>query len=305
MTFVRGNQGAVRLRRSNKRRYGLLTASVLPEDVALSLNRFSFDDANDDLLTGDHVDISTSDPRGLVFIGSASANSNDGFTTFDVGPPEVITGAPTFSAFVNVNAIGGIRLFSTFKDAINNDRTKEITLAAFTGEPLPVQLELRDIVYNVLGSVTSYNFNTDREALDVSSLSDYFRNQISAGLISGGGSINCLFTSRTTGIIEPSLLMLQLMQRINVGSEFDINLYLSNQEVNPLLDTVFYDTTALITRCGVDVVADRLIECEIDFVTTGDIRLLLGRPADFLLKEDYGAIGLEQSLDYLLTEVSD
>lgn len=291
MAFVQGHYGAVRLRRSNKRRYGLLEVTVLPDDIALSLNRFSFDDANDDLLTGDRVDISTSDPRGLAFITSL---------THSTGPAD-----DTFSAFVNVNAIGGIRLYPTFKDAINNERSNEIDLSSFTGDPLSIQLELRDIFYNVLGSVTSYQFNTDREALDVSSLSDHFRNQISAGLISGGGSINCLFTSRTTGVQEPSLLMLQIMQRINIGSEFDLNLYLSDKEVNPRLDTVFYDTTGLITRCGVEVQAGSLVECAIDFVTTGDIRLLLGRPADFLLKEDNGAIGLEQSLDYLLTEVTD
>lgn len=291
MAFVKGHHGSARLRRSAQRLSSLLEVSVLPDDIALSLNRFSFDDAADSLLTGDRVDISTSDPRGLVFI-DPSAWSSD---TVD----------NSFSAFIHINTIGGIRLYPTFKDAINNERANEISLTSFSGSPLPIQVEPRDISYNVLGAVQGYNFNTDRETLDVSSLSDNFRNLISAGLISGGGSMNCLFTSRTTGVQEPSLLMLQIMQRVNIGSALDLNLYLSDAKVSPFLDTVFYDTSALITRCGVEVRAGSLVECEIDFVTTGDIRLILGRPADFLLKEDNGAFQLEQSLDYLLTEVSD
>jgi hypothetical protein len=44
----------------------------------------------------------------------------------------------------------------------------------------------------------------------------------SAGLISGSGSIDCLFNSATSGVKETPLLMLQLINRVDIGSEFDL-----------------------------------------------------------------------------------
>jgi hypothetical protein len=48
--------------------------------------------------------------------------------------------------------------------------------------------------------------NTDRETIDATSLSDKFRKQYSAGIISGSGSIDCLFDYTSTGIKETPLL---------------------------------------------------------------------------------------------------
>jgi hypothetical protein len=40
-------------------------------------------------------------------------------------------------------------------------------------------------------------------------------------------------------------------------------------------------------------------------VTTGEIRLLIGEPSGYILKEDTDRIRLQQNLDFLLTEVTD
>lgn len=291
MTFFLGTKGNVKLRRGSNIGPGSLADQIIPDDINTTLNRLSFDGALDNLLTGDRVDITTTDSRGLVCFPASTWSDN----TINNG----------ISAFVHVNAMGGLRFFPQFEDAVNNDRTKEYPLAAFAGAPLNIIVRIRDAKMNVLGNVINYQFNTDRESIDVTSLSDKFKQQFSAGLISGGGTISCAFDYQTTGVKETPLLALQLIQRLDIGSEFDLALYLTDEEVDPNVTTIFYDITALVTRAGVQVTAGDVIECAIDFVTTGEIRLLIGKPSAYILKEDDARIELEQSVDFLLQEIDD
>jgi hypothetical protein len=267
---------------------------IIPDDVNTSLNRLSFDGAINNILIGDRVDISTTDARGLVFFPP----SVWGLESTD--PPQ-----ESFTAYVHVNAVGGLRFFPTFTDAVNNVRANEIPLAAFTGDPLQISVRVRDVQFNLLGSVEGYEFNTDRQTIDATSLNDRFRQQLSAGLISGAGRIECEFNYRTIGLTEPSLLLLQLIQRVEIGSEFDLALYLTDKDIDPTVDTVFYNLTAVVNRSGVQVRAGDIVRCAIDFVTTDEIQLVYGKPANYILKEDDDRIELEQSLDYLLQEVDD
>jgi hypothetical protein len=291
MAVFLGNHGNVRLRRGIDAPYGILEDRIKPDDVNTSLNRLSFDSAVDNLLTGDRIDISTADARGLVCFAASAWSS---------APVE-----PTISAYVHVNAVGGLRFFYQFENAVNNNRAAEISLAAFAGAALEISVRVRDVAFNVLGNVTSYTLNTSRETIDTTSLSDKFQKQYSAGNISGSGSIDCLFDYTSTGIKETPLLMLQLIHRVDIGSEFDLALYLVDKELNQSLTNVFYEMQAMVTQTGVTVNADSAITCTIDFVTTGEIRLLVGEPAGYVLKEDDDRIEIEQSLDFLLKETED
>ena len=291
MTFFLGTKGNVRLRRATSEQIGSLSDSISPDDVNTTLNRLSFDAAGDNLLTGDRVDITTTDPRGLVCFTSAAWSS---------GVVE-----PGISAFVNVNAAGGLRFFDSFEDATNNTRANELALYAFAGAPLQIEFAVRDAVYNVLGNVVDYTLATDREAIDSTSLSDRFRQLYSAGLLSGSGTITCAFDYTTAGITETPLLMLQLIQRLELGSAFDCALYLTDKSVDASVNDVFYQFDAMVTKAGVQVAAGDIINCTIDFVTTGEIRLLVGSLEDYILKEDDDRINLEQSLDFLLKETED
>ena len=98
---------------------------------------------------------------------------------------------------------------------------------------------------------------------------------------------------------------MQLIQRVDVGSEFDLALYITDKAIDPNVDSVFYELKAMVVRAGVQVQAGDIIDCTIDFVTTGEIRLLVGAPADYILKEDDYRIEIEQSLDFLLKEAED
>lgn len=291
MTFFLGTKGNVRLKRGSVNPMAVLADEIIPDDVNLTLNRLSFDKALDNILIGDRIDIFTEDPRGLVcFPGSTWSDG------------EVNNG---ISAYVHVNAAGGLRFFRTFQDAVNNNRLVELPLAAFTGAPLQITVRIRDVAYNVLGCVKGYEFSTDRETIDTTTLNDKFRQQFSAGLISGSGRIDCAFDYQTSGINEAPLLILQLIQRLDVGSEFDLALYLTDKTVDPNVDNVFYELKAMVVRSGVQVQAGDIIDCTVDFVTTGEVRLLVGKPADYILKEDDDRIELEQSLDFLLQEEED
>ena len=291
MAVFLGRNGNVRLRRGLRTPYALLEDEIRSDDVNTTLNRLSFDGALDNLITGDRIDLSTKDVRGLVCFAASAWSS------------AVVE--PLISAYVHVNAVGGLRFFYQFENAINNNRAAELTLTNFAGAPLNITVKVRDVSANVLGNVTGYTLNTDRETVDATSLSDKFRKQYSAGLISGSGSIDCLFDYVSNGIKETSLLMLQLIHRVDIGSEFDLALYLTDKELNPSLNNVYYEMEAMVTQTGVTVDSEDIIRCTIDFVTTGEIRLLIGEPAGYVLKEDDDRIEIEQSLDFLLKEAED
>lgn len=290
MTYFLGSYGKIKLRRKAA---GTFYSSVLPADVNTTLNRFGFDGSIENLLTGDQVVITTDDPRGLDFLPTSTWPDGGGTTQNMV------------VAYVNINAIGGIRLFETFSAAINNDRSVEYPVETFTGAAIPISVQIYGSVERVLGDVTGFNFNTDREALETTTMSDRFKKMYSAGLISGAGSIDCIFNTQNSGLVENSLLMLQLINRTDIGSEFSCFLQLVEDDVYPGVNDVYYEFNAMVTRSGIEVRADQTINCAIDFVTTGEIRLLIGEPSGYILKEDTDRLRLQQNLDFLLTEVTD
>lgn len=301
MTFFVGHTGFVRLRRKSSEEAELKFSADAGE-VNTVLNRLYFDGSEENLLTGDQLFISTDDARGLAFFSPSAW-------------PTSLQVQKFIRAYINVNAVGGLRFFNTFADAVNNNRDAEIALAADFDAPIDTNIVVRDSRYNTLGSVVSYEINTDRAAIETTSLSDKFRQQYSAGLISGNGSIECLFSYETVLDEEAPLFLLQTIQRLEVGSELNMLLSLSpTDESRSALfaassNEVFYELQAVITRAGVTVAADRLISCSIDFLTTGEFRVKVGVPSEYILKEDADLIELEENqetgLGFLLQEVTD
>lgn len=291
MTFYLGNYGNIRLRRGTDPVIGSISSDVEPDDISLVLNRVGFENASENLLTGDRVDLTTTDSRGLAFIPASNWSINQI--------------QDTFSCFVHVNEVGGLRLFPTFGDAVNNTRSNEITLQSFSGSPLNLTVTIRDIKYSLLGCVSQFEFNASRDAIDVTSLSDKYKRQYDAGLLSGSGRIECAFNYETTGVEEAPLLLLQIIQRLDIGCAFDLALYLTDRAVDPTLQNLFYLLTAVPTNTGISLRSGDIITCTMDFVTTGTTRLIFGVPSDYLLKEDDDRIRVEDSLDFLLKEVTD
>lgn len=291
MTYFLGYRGKIKL---SRRSLGSFNTTVLNADVNTSLNRVGFDGSSENLITGDRIIISTTDPRGLDFLPS---------TTWPDGNGAILN---TVEVYCNVNGLGGLRLFNSFNDAVNNNRANELPLKSFAGANLRITVTLFDPERRLLGDITGFTFNTDREALDTTTMSDRFKRMYSAGLISGAGSLDCLFNPVYSGVNETSLLMLQLIYRADIGSEFNCYLQLTENESNTNAEDVYYEFSAMVTRSGIEVRPDQAITATVDFVTTGEIRLVIGEaPSDYILKEDDDRIRLQQNLDYLLTEVGD
>lgn len=314
MAFYLGNHGNIRLRRGTASELGGFNATVSPDDINTALNRIGVEDSVDNLVTGDRVVFSTTDNRRLDFIPDTNFGTLDFLVT--QGDDQLITQSDDsfynngltpddFSAFVNVNAVGGLRLFKTFASCINNDRSAEIVIDPFTNEPIDVNLAVLDTRYNVLGNVFRYEFNTSRDAIDTTVLSDKYKQQYNAGLLSGSGRIECGFDYTTRDPEEAPIIMLQTIQRLDLGCAFDLALYLTDKDIVPDVDNVFYLTTGITTSTGISVEANGIVSCTIDFVTTGQIRLVIGKPDDYILKADDGRVVLDQSLNFLLQEVTD
>lgn len=293
MTVFAGHNGVVRLRRST--RNFQLSTLIGPDDINTSLNRFSFSGAEDEVLIGDFLTFATEDPRGLAFL-----------------PPSFWSWANTTvplqkaGFYGNINPLGGIRAFRQFNDAVNNERANEVALSTFTGDPLPVSLSIEDTNFNTLGKVTGYTLNTEREAVETTTLSDKFKQQYSAGLISGSGSIDAVFGYDTIANQETPLLMLQLIQRVETGSSFEASLFLTTENAYGSDSDVWYQFEAVVTRAGVEVRSDGMVTCAIDFLTTGEVKLQVGIAPSYILQEDQGKINLsEYTVDALLKEVED
>jgi len=291
VAFFLGNYGSVNFKRGPDAELGTLAAAIDPDDISLTLNRVGFERALDNIIVGDKIDLRTDDSRGLLFIPASNWSANQV--------------EDTFTCFVHVNEAGGLRLYPSFVAAVNNDRSQEIALQAFTGDPIQATLKLRDVGSTRLGNVTGYELNASREAIDTTTLSDYFRNQYNAGLLSGTGRMDCAFDYTSLGTNEAPLSVMQTIQRLDLGCAFDAFFYLVDSEITPETKTVFYKLTAVITNVGVTVPADGVINATIDFVSTGELRLIFGRPAEYILKEDDDRIRKEQDLNFLLKEVTD
>jgi len=288
MTYFLGHYGKVKLQRKSAESF---SSKISPADINVTLNRFSFDESLENIVTGDQIAITTTDSRGLDFLPAATWI--DGTTQNNI------------RAYVSINALGGIRLFDTFSSAINNTRADEYELEAFTGDPLNISVRINGSIERVLGDVTGFTFNTDRETIETTTMSDKFKRMHSAGLISGGGTIDCFFNTENSGQTENSLLMLQLINRTDIGSDFKCFLQLTEDDIYPETQDIYYEFDAAIVKAGIEVRADQVISCVFDFVTTGEIRLLIGEPPGYLLKEDTDRIEIEESLDFLLTELTD
>jgi len=211
--------------------------------------------------------------------------------------------------YAHVNSMGGIRMYRTFVDAINNDKAKASDVVPFTGAPIPVTAEVRDTGAHPLAGIAGYTFNTDRAAVDVTSLGDLFSEQFSAGTISGSGSFDCYFKVEDglcavagQGDRELSMILPQLLLRADLGGEFDAVFTIATPKPNT---PIFYELTGIITRSAITVRPGLAVELAVDFVTTGEFGLKIGEPGGYILKEDYDRVMREQDIDFLLTEPTD
>lgn len=277
MTVYLGTFGEVELKRQFDGTS--LLSTIDAADVNVTNKRFSFDFAHGQLLTGDQIEITSTDGTALDFI--------DSYTDTSV------------KKYINVDELDGVRLYDSFAHAVTGGAANATTLAT-PANSLPIQVKVENAEYRVLGRVESYELNTTRETVDTTTLSDEFRSQLSTTM-SGSGRMACEweYTGNTTNELPHYLLELAL--RTKVGSSFAGKFYLKTSGYNPAGhtnagdDQIWYEVTGVITACAVQFNPNNIVQITADFVTTGpiEIRFKLEVP-DALLQEDSGDIRLDQ-----------
>lgn len=285
MTVFVGNSGVVKLRRSTPST--TFTSTVDPGDVNVSKKRFSFDFPQEMLLTGDRLQIKSTNGANLAFIDGSG---------WDGGSQ-----LPDGAWYINVDELGGICLYNTFANALNGGSTGKITLAAIT-TAIPIEVKSVQAEYNILGLVRSFELNNDREVVDVTALSDEFRKNESS-LISGSGSIECQFhydpdiAGLTVDSDVPSYLH-ELILRQKLGAEFDAELHIvqKGKNLDATGDQFYFEFKGIVTNAAIGLGTGQLTVSNFNFVTTGAItpKLGLGIVTNYVLKEDTDRILLEQ-----------
>ena len=250
MTIYLGNAGNIELIRDSG---DTISGTITPSNVNTSKNMFSFDFKQGALITGDFVEFSSTSV--LSFISGWTLTKN--------------------SAFINVDEAGGLRLYTTYAAAVANTTNARVALAT-PGASINIDCQIINSVPRILGCIISFELSTDREAVDTSSLGDEFRNQYST-LITGSGSVNCVFDYTTAGNVEVAVYLHNLLLRQQFGSDFKAKFYILTegqaQGANASNDAVWFDVTGIMTNAAVQCTAGDIIESRFTFVTTGEIAL--------------------------------
>ena len=278
MTVYLGSQGEVELRRVFNG--GTLKSTIDVADVNATQKRFSFDFEHGQLVTGDQIEITSTDGSALDFI--------NGFT--DSGTKR----------FIHVDELDGIRLYDSFAHAVNGGTANAVALAT-PGNAIPIEVKVESFAPRVLAQVSSFEINTERETVDTTVLSDEFRSRVNT-LISGSGRITAFWEYTGNESQELPMYLYELAHRTKVGSNFNGRFYIKKAEYNPggvpaqRNDEVWWNVQGIITAAAIQFTPDSAVQITADFVTTGDLtlRMKLQAAGDALLQEDSGDIRLNQ-----------
>ena len=267
---------------------GAKQSTINPSDVNASQDRFSFDFQEGFLVTGDFIEITTTDGTNLDFIDPSGWANNSLHSS----------GA----WYIFVDELGGVRLYTSFAASLDGGTAGRVPLVAINRN-IPINVIIRDRESRVLGDIIEYELNTNRETVDITTLSDEYRQQYSS-LISGSGRLTARWDYTNNRHEEPVNYLMQLVLRTEVGSTFHGRFYIKapdtpafagSFEAAQVNDSVYWDLNGIITASAVSFAADQVITAVIDFISTGPIKLRASTQVpNRLLQEDTGKIKLEQ-----------
>jgi hypothetical protein len=277
MTVYLGTFGEVELQRQFDG--GELSSVINTSDVNVSKKRFSFDFEHGQLITGDQLQIKSTDGSALDFIDSYTDDS--------------------ITRYIHVDELDGIRLYDSFAHAVNGGTTNATTLAT-PGNSIPVKVKVENTSYRVLSRVQKYELNTERETVDTTTLADDFRSRIST-VMSGSGRMSCEWEYTGDTAKELPHYLLELALRTRVGSSFSGKFYLKTSGYNPaghtnaLNDSIWYQVTGVLTACAVQFTPNSLVQISADFITTGSIQIRMNLTTpEKILQENSDDILLDQ-----------
>ncbi len=286
MAVYFGQNGDVEIRRDS---LGSFQTKLDPHDVNTNEKRFSVDRSSGSLITGDRVEIGTVDGSVLELVNGHSYN--DGVW------------------FIHIDKMKGIRLFSNFSKAIRGQKSDALTLVTPSASK-NITIKTINSRFRHLARVQEFELTTSRDQIDLTPLGEEFKKQYEAGLISGQGTLSCLWEhSSTLADATPStpidpefpFYLAQLVIRLQQGADFDGRFYIYKDPTNSA-NTVWYESGCVVTNVAVSVSASQEITTRIEFITNGVITLNTGGIANYLLQENEDKILQQDGSPILLDQ---
>ena len=288
-----GESGHVELRRTSED--VPIQGTLEPSDVNVDRRRFSLDFDPSALISGDRISI----------------------TRLDGGNLELVSGHayPDGIWYCHVDDAGGIRLYGTFAQAINGETDDAEALVVPTGRQT-IEIRAANRQYRCFAGITEWSLTTNRDAADLTVLGDEHRRFYTNGLMSGQGSLRCLWNYEQTvcaaegGNVELPHYMAQLILRCQLGAEFLGQFYIKNRGAQPTTgqlnrgserDHIWWEAECIVTNVGMTFAPGQPIATSVEFITTGPVRLKMGTPVGYLLQES-GDYLLQENLDRILLE---
>ena len=296
MAVYLGNIGNIEITRQASEND--LESIVNPSDVNAGRDRFSFDFDEGSLISGDLVEITATDGTNLDFIDVSGWGNN------------IVQSSGNWYIFID--ELGGIRLYDNFDDSLEGGTQGLIPLTEIIRN-IPIRVTVRNRDKRLLACVTDYELNTNRETVDITALSDQYRQQYSS-LITGSGRITAQWDYVNEAGDEPVNYLMQLVLRTEIGSGFHAKFFIKSADTDAaggsfsatqLNDALWWEFDALVTSSATSFAPGDIIVSTIDFVATGPIKLRARTTsAKRLLQEAGDPILLEQG-GYMLLEGED
>ena len=272
MSVYMGEQGLLTLQRSAAGDGAQAIAVTLePGDVVVSESRFSADFPSSALINGDRIEIATQDGSNLELVDGH--DQPDGYW------------------FCHVDQVGGIRLYNNFAEAVAGNKATALPLVE-PSAPQPIFIRNRDEVYNCVAKTSEWSLTTSRESVDLTVLGADFRDNYANGLISGQGETTAFWEYRyawCNDIVatnqELSHYYAQLLLRLEQGALFKGRFFV--HACNP---AVWYEADCVVTSCGFAFSPGQPIRTSVQFVTSGEIKLVMGELERYLRQEDLGLL---------------
>ena len=298
-----GNNGRIFLRRNSGKSAFLTT--LKGSDVNIEKRRFSVTGAQEQFITGDRLEITTLPEIDEIPLTLVPGNVDD-------------TGKiqSSYTAFIYVDSMGGIRFYTEVEDAITGNPDLAVELGDIADPGLDVSIEVAGgNNENCLGEVKDFTITTSRENIDATCLSQHFKHSYENGLIEGQGQITCFWNHLNGCLNETDLYggdyeefasyLAKLCLRVVQGATFHGFFYLYYAGLDK--KSVWYECErCIVNNVAISVSPDQIVEAEISFVTSGQISLREGfvpgyleleQENDLILKEDGSRLRLENSED--------
>ena len=285
MSIYFGSTGFIELKRDALN--SDISTSLDPADVNTTKKRFSVDKADGSLITGDQIEIETTDGSNLELLSGHSF--------------------PDLRKYIHIDDMGGIKLYNTFASALAGEVTDALTLTA-PSSTKNILIRTRNTRFRPLAKITEFEITTTRDTVDITNLGEEFRKQYENVLIPGQGTIQTIWQHRnfqndTPGFASPEfpVYLSQLLVRMQQGADFEGRFYIYH-DPSQSTNSVWYQSMCVVTNVAINVPASGLVEARIEFITNGLIKLHNGVPPSFLLLESSDRILQEDGNGILLED---